>query len=172
MSAKLYALALGIPSQAVRLMLELKGIDHEVKDLLPGFHPPQLRLAGFRGDTGRYSRSTGGACKARAISRTLDEIQPNPPLFPASRAQARGRGSRGLGEREFQPVPRRIFPLEHDAQSELRRWMAKPIGMPAPGLAATMNLPIGSTYPPKAGAGDERTRTSRTCPPSSTMSMR
>jgi glutathione S-transferase len=113
MSAKLYSLALSHPSQAVRLMLELKGIDHEVKDLLPGFHPPQLRLAGFR---------------------------------------------EAWGEREFQPVPRRIFRWSVTHSAELRRWMAKSIGMPAPGLTAAMNVPIARHFARKAGAGDERVR--------------
>jgi glutathione S-transferase len=49
--AELYSLALSHPSQAARLMLEHKRIEHEVKDLFPGGHPAQLRLAGFRAGT-------------------------------------------------------------------------------------------------------------------------
>ena len=44
-------MTLSHPSQAARLMLERKGIDHEVKELFPGGHPAQLRLAGFRRGT-------------------------------------------------------------------------------------------------------------------------
>ena len=36
MPAKLYYLTLSHPSQAARLMLERKGIDHEIKELFPG----------------------------------------------------------------------------------------------------------------------------------------
>ena len=51
MPAKLYSLVLSHPSQAARLILERKGIAHEIKDLFPGGHPVQLRLAGFRWGT-------------------------------------------------------------------------------------------------------------------------
>ena len=51
MPAKLYSLDLSHPSQAARLMLERKGIEHEIKELFPGGHPAQLRLAGFRRGT-------------------------------------------------------------------------------------------------------------------------
>jgi glutathione S-transferase len=160
MSAKLYALALSHPSQAVRLMLELKGIDHEVKDLLPGFHPPQLRLAGFRGDTVPALKIDGRRLQSSlAISRALDEIQPDPPLFPADPERRHAvEEAEVWGEREFQPVPRRIFRWSTTHSAELRRWMAKSIGMPAPGLAATMNVPIAKHFARKAGAGDERVR--------------
>jgi hypothetical protein len=48
MTARLYSLSLSHPAQTSRLMLEFKGIDHEVVDLLPGMHPVQLRAARFR----------------------------------------------------------------------------------------------------------------------------
>jgi glutathione S-transferase len=160
MSAKLYSLALSHPSQAVRLMLELKGIDHEVKDLLPGFHPPQLRLAGFRGDTVPALEIDGRRLQSSlAISRALDEIQPDPPLFPREPERRHAvEEAEAWGEREFQPVPRRIFRWSVTHSAELRRWMAKSIGMPAPGLTAAMNVPIARHFARKAGAGDERVR--------------
>ena len=51
MKAKLYALKLSHPAHAARLMLERKGIDHEVVNLLPGLHPQALRAMGFGGKT-------------------------------------------------------------------------------------------------------------------------
>src|SRR3712207_8129822 len=39
------------PSQAVRAMLEHKGIEYELVNLMPGSQPVLLRLAGFRGRT-------------------------------------------------------------------------------------------------------------------------
>lgn len=160
MSAKLYSLELSHPSQAARLMLELKGIDHEVKDLLPGFHPQQLRLAGFRGDTVPALKIDGRRLQhSLAISRALDEIQPDPPLFPTDPARRHAvETAEAWGEREFQPVPRRIFrwSVTHDA--ELRRGLAKSIGMPLPNLAAAMNAPIARRFARKVGANDERVR--------------
>lgn len=160
MSARLYSLSLSHPSHAVRLMLELKGIDHEVKDLLPGFHPPQLRLAGFRGDTVPALKIDGRRLQSSlAISRALEEIQPDPPLFPADPQRRHAvEEAEAWGEREFQPVPRRIFRWSVTHSGELRRSMAKSIGMPAPNVAAAMNVPIARHFARKAGAGDERVR--------------
>jgi glutathione S-transferase len=160
MSAKLYSLELSHPSQAARLMLELKGIDHEVKDLLPGFHPPQLRLAGFRGDTVPALKIDGRRLQSSlAISRALDQIQPDPPLFPSDPENRRAvEEAEAWGEREFQPVPRRIFRWCVTNSADLRRGMAKAMGMPLPNLAAAMNLPIARHFARKAGANDERVR--------------
>jgi glutathione S-transferase len=161
MSAKLYSLELSHPSQAARLMLELKGIDHEVKDLLPGFHPPQLRIAGFRGDTVPALKIDGRRLQSSlAISRALDEIKPDPPLFPSDPERRRAvEEAEAWGERDFQPVPRRIFRWCVTHSADLRRGMAKSIGMPLPNLAAAMNVPIARHFARKAGAGDERVRT-------------
>jgi glutathione S-transferase len=160
MSAKLYSLALSHPSHAARLMLELKGMDHEVKDLLPGFHPPRLRLAGFRGDTVPALAIDGRRLQNSVeISRALDEIQPDPPLFPADPVRRHAvEEAEAWGEREFQPVPRRIFRWSVTHSADLRRWMAKSIGMPVPNVAAAMNVPIARHFARKAGASDGRVR--------------
>jgi glutathione S-transferase len=161
MSAKLYALELSHPSQAVRLMLERKGIDHEVKYLLPGFHPPVLRLAGFRGDTVPALKIDGRRLQnSVAISRALDEVRPDPPLYPDDPERRRAvEEAEAWGEREFQPVPRRIFRWCVTNNADLRRQLARAIGMPLPNVAAAMNVPIAKHFARKAGAGDEQVRT-------------
>ena len=91
MRAKLYSLSLSHPSHAARLMLERKRIAYELVDELPGFHPLQLRLAGFRGGTVPALRIDGRRVQgSRRISRALDELRPDPPLFrPTPSAGAR-----------------------------------------------------------------------------------
>ena len=90
MAVKLYALALSHPSQAARLMLEHKGIEHEVKDLFPGAHPAQLRLAGFRAGTVPGLKIDGRRVQGSLdISRALDDLQAEPRLFPADPEQRR-----------------------------------------------------------------------------------
>ena len=98
MTAKLYSMSLSHPSQAARLMLERKGIEHRVVELLPGFHPPQLRAAGFRGGTVPALKLDGRRIQGSLrISRALEQARPDvAPLFPADR-RAGGRGGRGLG---------------------------------------------------------------------------
>jgi glutathione S-transferase len=161
MRAKLYSLSLSHPSQAARLMLEHKGIEHEVADLLPGFHPPLLRIAGFRGGTVPALRIDGRRVQGSlAISRALDDLQPEPALFPSDPGQRRAvQEAEAWGERELQPVPRRIFRWAAARDPELRRWMARDIvGMPAPNLMAAMNKPVVGYFARRVGANDERVR--------------
>ena len=51
MKAKLYGLEPSHPTHAVRLMLEYKGIETKVVNLVPGMHAAALRPLGFRGGT-------------------------------------------------------------------------------------------------------------------------
>jgi glutathione S-transferase len=155
-SAKLYSLSLSHPSQAARLMLERKGIEHEIKDLLPGFHPLQLRLAGFRGGTVPALRIDGRRIQGSLeISRALDEFQAEPPLFPAEPERRRAaEEAERWGERELQPVPRRIFRWTVVHRPELRRWLAAEIGFPAPGVVAMTYAPLGRYFAAKVGAND------------------
>jgi glutathione S-transferase len=152
---KLYGLALSHPAHAARLMLEHKRIEHDVVDLLPGMHPIQLRLAGFRGTTVPALRIDGRRIEgSRVISRALDEIVPEPPLFPAEHRQA-VQAAEEWGERVLQPVPRRIFRWAVSRDVELRRWFARELRMPAPNLVAALNAPIARTLARKVHADDD-----------------
>jgi glutathione S-transferase len=105
MQTKLYV----IPTHPCRtgvLMLEHKGIPYRQVDLPAGLHPLALRLHGFRGNAapfrdidkrphrvlaladrlGTVPALRHGANRVmtnRDIARFLDEVQPDPPLFPA-----------------------------------------------------------------------------------------
>jgi glutathione S-transferase len=161
MTATLYSLSLSHPSHAARLMLERKGIDHEVKDLLPGFHPLLLRLAGFRGATVPALRIDGRRIQGSTlISRALDELQSEPSLYSADPARREAiRMAEEWGERELQPVPRRIFRWGVANVPDLRRWMAREIvGMPAPNLMARLNAPIARSFASQVGATDSQIR--------------
>ena len=126
MRAKLYSLSLSHPSQAARLMLEHKGIEHEVDDLLPGMHPVQLRLAGFRGGTVPALRINGRKVQGSLqISHALEEVKAEPHLYPSDPERRRAvEEAEAWGERELQPVPRRIFRWAVVHRANLRRWLA------------------------------------------------
>jgi glutathione S-transferase len=82
--ARLYSLTLSHPSQAARLMLERKRVEHTVVNIVPGFQPLVVRLVGFRGITVPALRIDARRIQgSREISRFLDELVPAPPLFPA-----------------------------------------------------------------------------------------
>jgi glutathione S-transferase len=65
-------------------MLEHKGIEYKRVDLIAALHRPLLRARGFEAPTVSALKADGrrvqGTCN---ISRVLDEIHPEPPLFPA-----------------------------------------------------------------------------------------
>src|SRR3954452_14945866 len=111
MPAKLFALTLSHPSQAVRIALERKGIEHRVINLLPGFHPVMLRAAGVRRGTVPALEIHGRRFQHSVqIMRVLEDLKPDPPLYPGDRMQRRAvEEAEEWGERELQPVPRRSF---------------------------------------------------------------
>jgi glutathione S-transferase len=160
MPAKLYSLALSHPSHAARLMLERKGIEHEVKSLFPGAHPAQLRLAGFRGGTVPALKIDGRRVqRSLNISRALDELHAEPRLFPADPDRRRAvEDAEAWGERELQPVPRRIFRWGASRRQSIRVWMARDIGMPAPNAMARAQKPLAHAFARMAEVSDERVR--------------
>jgi glutathione S-transferase len=92
-------------------MLEHKGIEHEWVRLAPGLHPIQLRLAGFRGGTIPALKLDGlRVVGSRRISRLIDEIKPEPSLFPADPARrAAVEAAEEWGDTVLQPIPRRLL---------------------------------------------------------------
>ncbi|MEA2271467.1 MAG: glutathione S-transferase [Solirubrobacteraceae bacterium] len=109
--AKLYVVPGSHPSMAGRLMLEHKGIPYRRVDLLAAIHKPILRLLGFRETTVPALRIDGRRLQDTVkISRALDELQPDPPLFPPVDDPARPavEAAEHWGEAVLQDVPRRL----------------------------------------------------------------
>jgi len=156
MPAKLYAMTLSHPSQAVRIALERKGIEHRVVALLPGFHPAMLRAAGFRGNTVPALKIDGRKSQHSVeIMRLLEETAPDPPLYPADPVQRQAvEEAEEWGERELQPIPRRAFRWSVWHNPELRVWLARETGLPAPRLVAPMNKPLAIYFARQIGADD------------------
>jgi glutathione S-transferase len=133
MKAKLYVLLGAHPSRTAMLMLEHKGIEYETTVIPPPLHPFVVRLAGFRADPA-FSRQVddrspsmlrradrmgtvpalrlGGrrAMTNRNIARLLDELQPDPPLFPADADLRREvEEAERWGDEVFQMIARRLL---------------------------------------------------------------
>lgn len=155
----LFGMAHSHPVHAVRLMLEYKGLEHRVVNLMPGLHPPIVRALGFRGGSvpalkiGR--RRLQGT---RRIARALEVLAPEPPLFPADPAErAAVQEAERWGEEVLQPIPRRVFRWALQHRQELRHWMAdEVVGLPAPGVAGAAFWPIGALFA-RISAADEAT---------------
>src|SRR5690242_20833417 len=109
MSVKLYGLAVSHPSHAARAMLEHKGIEYEMVNFPPLSQPIALRAAGFRGRKVPALKVDGRRIQGSLeISRAIDALEPERPLFPADRREA-VEEAEAWGERDFQPLPRRFF---------------------------------------------------------------
>jgi glutathione S-transferase len=134
MEAKLYVILGSHACRTGMLLLEHKGIEYRPVVLPTGLHPAILRLRGFSGNA-RSFRRLGGRDRTnamlatadrigtvpslevdgrhvktnRAIARFLEELRPDPPLFPADpeRRQAVEEAER-WGDDVFQMAARRI----------------------------------------------------------------
>jgi glutathione S-transferase len=159
-TAKLYTFVYSHPGHTARLMLERKGMDYELAELLPGMHPVQLRLARFRGRTVPALKLDGRRIQGSLeIARALEHAQPTPPLYPADPERRRAvEEAERWGEREFQEVPRRIFRWGVARRQDLRRAMGVEVGMPLPGVLAAVNLPVAWAFARISRADDERVR--------------
>jgi len=158
--ATLYSLKVSHPSVAVHLMLERKRIDHRIRQVSPGLHPLVVRLAGFPANTVPALTLDGDRIQgSTSISRALDELVPEPPLFPADPERRRAvEEAEAWGESELQPVPRRMYRWGLVRNRHLRRRLAEVSGMPAPGLVAATNGPLAASFAAAIGADDERIR--------------
>lgn len=138
-------------------MLERKGIDHQVVNLLPGMHPVFLRLRRFPGPTVPALAIDGQRVQGSlAISRALERLRPEPRLFPSAPAERRAvEQAEAWGEEDLQALVRRLFRWATVNRPALRRWMAAElVGLPAPGVASAANAPIARRFANAAGASD------------------
>jgi glutathione S-transferase len=109
-AVKLYSIPGSHPAAAARAMLERKGIEYERVDLPPVVSRVLMRLAGFPGNRVPAIKFDGRKVQgSRQISRELDALRPDPPLFPADPQQrAAVEAAERWGEEVFQQMPRTI----------------------------------------------------------------
>jgi glutathione S-transferase len=148
MQVRLYWMTLSHPSQAVRRMLDLKGVAYDVVNVLPLNQRVHLRLVGFRGGTVPALKLDGRRLQgSREIARALDELWPEPPLYPRDpEARKRVQDAERWGEQQLQPIPRRIARYGAISSLELRRAVARGAQMPAADLLARVTVPAVRYY--------------------------
>ena len=141
----LYVIPGSHPAMAARRMLEQKGIDYTRRDLLPVVSRGVLAVMRFPGVTIPSLRIDGRRITgSREISKALDEIEPNPPLFPADPAQrVQVEDAERWGDEVLQNGIRRILwnAIKRD-RTPLRSYLdGARIGVPH-GLAVATAAPI------------------------------
>jgi glutathione S-transferase len=132
MEAKLYVILGSHACRTGMLLLEHKGIEYEKVELPTGLHPLAVRLRGFSGNAASLRSFDGrsnlmlqsadrmGTVPAllldgrrvktnRAIARFLDQVRPDPPLFPAEPERRREvEEAERWGDEVLQMVARRL----------------------------------------------------------------
>ncbi len=99
------------PCAAVERALELKGLDFRRIELPPPLHAPFQRVRfGARTVPAMQLESGEKISGSRPILRRLDEVAPEPPLWPAdSEARALVERAEEWGDEVYQPIARRLL---------------------------------------------------------------
>jgi glutathione S-transferase len=157
MGIKLYGTKPSPPTHAVRLELEAKGLDYKPVWLLPGLHPQLLRTRGFRGGTVPAMKIDGRKVQTTLeITRALEELKPDPPLYPSDPEARRAIEEVEVwGDEVFQDVPRRIVRWLSVHRPETRVMIAEEIGVPFPRFAAWINAPTARRMANKVDSNEE-----------------
>lgn len=145
MTAHIYVMPISNAAAAGAAMIAHKGIPHRVVRLMPGLHPLLVRFAGFERFTVPALELDGQKVQgSRRIARFLDELQPDPPLFPADPdLRAHVEEAERWGEAVLQPVPRRLFRHLLLSSESARLWMGSEVmHMPAPRVMAVLFMPV------------------------------
>ena len=109
MTAKLYVVAASHPCFAVKRALELKGIAYKRVEWPPTMHVPMQRLRFSQGTVPGLVLDGEKMIGSRAIMHRLDEIRPEPPLYPADPEARRAVEEADLwGDEVLQALARRM----------------------------------------------------------------
>jgi glutathione S-transferase len=158
---KLYVVPGSNSSMSARLALQHKGLHYERVDLIPTVHMVFLRLAGFRARTVPALRIDGKRVQGSlAVARALEQLRPEPPLFPADpEGRRRVEEAERWGEAVLQPMPRRLAWWAIKRERKALRSFAEGAALHVPiGLAIRAAGPIIRFEIHAHGATDETVR--------------
>jgi glutathione S-transferase len=147
---------------AVQAMLEYKGIEFKRTDLVPFLAKVILRrVLGFPRNTVPAIKIDGRRVQgSREISRELDRVHPDPPLFPSDPEKRLAvEEAERWGEEELQhPVRQIVLWATHTDGTSIRSYMeGSRLGMPV-GLAARLAPPLVAAGVRVNEASDEAVR--------------
>jgi glutathione S-transferase len=157
----LYVIPGSHSATAARRMLELKGIQYRRVDLIPVISRGVLKAMRFPGATIPSLRIDGRRLTgSRTISRALDEIRPDPPLFPADpQARTAVEEAELWGEQVLADAVRRILwnAIKRDKRPLASFAKDARLGVPV-GLAMATAAPIIAAEVRIHGVTDDRVR--------------
>jgi glutathione S-transferase len=136
----LFGIPASHPVMSARLMLEHKGIEYRYIDLLHVLHRPLVRALGFPGNRVPALKIDGRRVQGtQQISRELDRIKPDPPLFPADPDRRLAVEEAEAWGDPFQQIPRTIiwWALKREPSAQVGFLEDAKLGLPATVLAKT-----------------------------------
>jgi glutathione S-transferase len=158
---RLYVIPVSNAAAVATAMMAYKRLPYRRVTLMPPFHPALVRAAGFAGSTVPALEVDGRKVQGTlAISRALEELRPDPPLFPSDPARRRAvEEAERWGESVLQPVPRRIFRWMLVERPELREWFGSDVlGLPASRIGAQLVAPAVRRLADVVGADEASAR--------------
>jgi glutathione S-transferase len=157
----LYTLPGSHPGEMAMLMLKYKGIPFKRRDLVAVLSKAILRVLGYPRNTVPAMNVDGVKTQgSRQIARALEQMRPEPPLFPAdAEERAAVEEAERWGDEEFQhPVRQVVLWSIVKQKSAIRGYLAgAKLGIPV-GLAAPTAPLIVATSARMNGASDENVR--------------
>jgi glutathione S-transferase len=162
MRAKLYAIPGSHPVKTGILMLQHKGIEVTRTDIPPALSRALLRGLGFAGTRVPAVKLDGRRVQGtRALSRALEELRPDPPLFPSDpQLRARVEEAELWGDEVLQEIPRRLSfssPIRRNRSDFESFFEGRLLGM-SPRMAMATAAPLLAVSARLNGATDDAVR--------------
>jgi glutathione S-transferase len=161
MTARLYVVNGSHPCATVQRALEMKGIDYKIFEWPPTVHVPAQWLL-FRERTVPAIKFDDGEkiSGSRKIVKRLEELRPDPPLFPADAdARAKVEEAERWGDLTLQPLGRTILWPAFKRSPKAAASFTPGSKIPTPGPMANLSMPVISRLEVKLNdTGDEVAR--------------
>jgi glutathione S-transferase len=143
MRLKLYVVHGSHPCAAVEKAMSLKGLSYDVTEWPPPPHAPMQQVLfgartvpGLKIDGEKVSGS-------RTIMRRLDQLAPEPPLFPAdAEARSRVEEAERWGDEVFQPIARELLWLGFVHRPAAMVSYSEHSRLPLPAAAIRVSAPL------------------------------
>jgi glutathione S-transferase len=157
MSAKLYVVHGSHPCATVQRALDMKAVPYKVVELLPPMHAALQRMRfGARTVPGLILDSGEKISGSRAIMRRLEELAPEPSLFPADPdALVEVHRAEEWGDEVWQPMARRLlwrtFTMHPRAMTSYQQGSRYPM----PAVAVRLMAPAVNAVERRLNAAEE-----------------
>lgn len=143
MKVKLYVVTASHPCFAVKRALELKGVEYKRVELPVTMHVPLQRLRFSQGTVPGLTIDGEKVIGSRAIMHRLDELRPEPPLYPSDPdLRARVEEADRWGDEVLQSLARRMTWWTLRANPRASISYGEDSNLPLPDFAAVALTPL------------------------------